>query len=315
MVGAPAVIAVQSGRILLPTLFGTGLGLSLNGSLPAIPDSVKTIIGIPTLAASNVDNSGLIMSQIAELRNAISARSSNVTVMAGDRQGGALSLTSVGFCVVAAGSGYAVFRYYGYGFKDVWWVSKTAFEKSVEHLSKGLDFLEGRLEAVKSELSNAIYGVSERQEQVIENQESLRASLEGVGDDVANVREQMNGMQSTMFSIASNVDSVRAKQDEATEKIDKWGNGIKLLCDVVGDSVADNPQLKQQGIALKRFASETGLIEYQSESLPPRSRPRSLPSPITSPRPLLECATPPSEGLPNCRDENRTWRSIKSQEA
>lgn len=143
-------------------------------------------------------------------------------------------------------------------------------------LCRGLDFLEKRLEEVKLGLSNAIQLVSKKQEKVIENQESLQNSLEQVDlrythtrilalvpvlscvRSVEGVREQVSGLQHMMFGVASNVDSVKSKQDEAGVKIDKWGKGIQLLCDVVGDSVSEHPQLQHKAIALKRFASESG---------------------------------------------------------
>ena len=93
---------------------------------------MKTFLGMPQ--GSNDLNSSL-MSQIAELRNAIASKQGNVTVVhSGDGNKGSIGMVSLACIGVAATGGIILIKYYNLGITDLAWVTTKTFTTSISSL-------------------------------------------------------------------------------------------------------------------------------------------------------------------------------------
>lgn len=278
--------------MLMPTLLAGGAGYTMaNG----VPDVVKSAIGLPP--SSSGDPNYSLMQQIAELRNAIAAKPTNVTVVSGGDNKSSLSMTTLACVGIAATGGIIVVRYYfKMGLSDLVWVTKKTFEDGMAHVESGLDHFGETLSKFRKSVQERFSLLTERQDVIVKNQELIGEQLGETHSEVGELRAECSVMSHAVQGVSTDIKTVDGKVDLLSQKhedstvevkreiqdngreIQHNGHGIKLLCSVVSESLALHPHLADKATELKLYSTGEGEIESQPAPQaisPPLSRSNS----------------------------------------
>jgi Protein of unknown function (DUF1664) len=164
------------------------------------------------------------------------------------------SLASTGWNVVLIVLGGAVVyvcvrRGLGYSVTDLLWVSRNAFNTTVDGISSGVEKVSQRVGAVRKEVSEKLRNVEHRLE-------SVRAGLgKMIESEIADVKNCVDGVHRNVEDVQDTMQNVNERIEMLDSKLDTANSGIFALIRCVASLAPDALPIESPFSELRRFAA------------------------------------------------------------
>jgi Protein of unknown function (DUF1664) len=141
-----------------------------------------------------------------------------------------------------------IYRGLGYEVRDLMWVSRTAFNKTVNGISSGVERVSERVGAVRKDVSEKLRNVEYRIESVRTGLgKMIESEIADVKNCVDNVHRDVEDVQDTMQTVSERIEMLDMKLDTAT-------SGIFALIRCVASLAPDALPIDSPFSELRRFA-------------------------------------------------------------
>lgn len=192
--------------------------------------------------------------QIAELK--ASNANKSIVVYGGSSSSGIAKI------VVITTTGVVICWYFGYGFNDVMYVTKSTLNKAIKAVEGQVEYVGVKLEKAKTEIfgkissvEKMIFSSSKDLETKIDSETGkIRVQIQELDGKFYGIETSQHDIKGTTNKMNSRLGNLEAKFDANGRELEKANSGIKLLI----SSVMDLPHVQQNRnlmFSLKNFVS------------------------------------------------------------
>lgn len=236
---------------------GSALGLcSQTESLNDIPRSMLkgALNGYDKLSSksssqgSNLNDPELksLAEEIQALKILASKSSNERQVIVYGSNSGSSTIVKV---ILVSTAGACVCYYYGVGFSDIMYVTKSTLNKAVEKLENQVEYVGVKLENTREQLLAMISSVEETifstskelQTQIDTETAKINCKIDGLDDKFEKIETSQQYIKSSTKKLDSQISVLQNKFDRNGLELEKANSGIRLLI----NSVVDLPHVRQ----------------------------------------------------------------------
>lgn len=129
---------------------------------------------------------------------------------------------------VVGGVVYVYFRFRGWNFADFFYVTRSSLTSFRASVTEGFGKIWDEMKRTKEEFVSKILHVSQRQEQLMSQQQEIDRRLQKVGTDVDDIRHCADG-------ISYRVELLDGKVEDVVQGVERSNRGILVLCAAIAE--------------------------------------------------------------------------------